>query len=433
VDKRIKVNRVYSPYLSNKDRYLVLYGSAGSGKSVFAAQKIVLRIVSEQGHRFLVVRKVANTLRSSTYQLILDTIRDLDLLNEFEVNKTEMRFTHKLTGNEILMGGLDDVEKLKSIAGVTGVWIEEATELTSDDLDQIDLRMRGETLNYKQILLSFNPIDERHWLKKRFFDDGMEYCTILKTTYRDNNFLDEEYKRTLELKAKVNPNYYRIYVLGEWGREEVNRPFMYNFNMDNHVGETTVNDTPLIFSLDFNFDPFVCIVAQEWNNRDGHHLHVHNEIVLSKQGVNDMIRVIKGNYTSLQLSKAIFTGDATQRKRTVEQSVRGTENLHAWAMLDEAFKLGKRLRVPRANPKVASTQDICNFALSLHPDIKINPKCNLLINEMQFTECDADGNILKKDRNKLEQRADAIDAYRYLTMYVMPDIAQFPKKYGIKV
>jgi hypothetical protein len=143
--------------------------------------------------------------------------------------------------------------------------------------------------------------------------------------------------------------------------------------------------------------------------------------------------VIKGNYTQLQLSKAIFTGDATQRKRTVEQSVRGTENLHAWAMLDEAFKLGKRLRVPRANPKVASTQDICNFALSLHPDIKINPKCNLLINEMQFTECDADGNILKKDRNKLEQRADAIDAYRYLTMYVMPDIAQFPKKYGIKV
>jgi phage terminase large subunit len=248
VDKRIKVNRVYSPYLSNKDRYLVLYGSAGSGKSVFAAQKIVLRIVSEQGHRFLVVRKVANTLRSSTYQLILDTIRDLDLLNEFEVNKTEMRFTHKLTGNEILMGGLDDVEKLKSIAGVTGVWIEEATELTSDDLDQIDLRMRGETLNYKQILLSFNPIDERHWLKKRFFDDGMEYCTILKTTYRDNNFLDEEYKRTLELKAKVNPNYYRIYVLGEWGREEVNRPFMYNFNMDSHVGETKVNDTPLIFS-----------------------------------------------------------------------------------------------------------------------------------------------------------------------------------------
>jgi hypothetical protein len=433
VDKRIKVNRVYSPYLSNKDRYLVLYGSAGSGKSVFAAQKIVLRIVSEQGHRFLVVRKVANTLRSSTYQLILDTIRDLGLLNEFEVNKTEMRFTHKLTGNEILMGGLDDVEKLKSIAGVTGVWIEEATELTSDDFDQIDLRMRGETLNYKQILLSFNPIDERHWLKNRFFDDGMEYCTILKTTYRDNNFLDEEYKRTLELKAKVNPNYYRIYVLGEWGREEVNRPFMYNFNMDSHVGETKVNDTPLIFSLDFNFDPFVCIVAQEWNDRDGHHLHVHNEIVLSKQGVNDMIRVIKGNYTQLQLSKAIFTGDATQRKRTVEQSVRGTENLHAWAMLDEAFKLGKRLRVPRANPKVASTQDICNFALSLHPDIKINNKCNLLINEMQFTECDADGNILKKDRNKLEQRADAIDAYRYLTMYVMPDIAQFPKKYGIKV
>ena len=159
----------------------------------------------------------------------------------------------------------------------------------------------------------------------------------------------------------------------------------------------------------------------------------HKEIVLHKQGVHDMIRVIKGTFTPSQLAKAVFTGDATQRKRTVEQQIRGTENLHAWAMLDEAFRLGKRLRVPRANPAVKSTQDICNFALSLHPDIKINTDCNLLINEMQFTECDTDGSILKKDRNKLEQRADAIDAYRYLTMYVMPDIAQSPRKYGIKV
>ena len=162
MQEEIEVNETYFPYFQNKDRYLVLYGSAGSGKSVFAAQKLVARAVGEKGHRFLVVRKVANTLRSSTYQLIIDTIDSYGIRNEFEINKTEMRFTHKLTGNEILMGGLDDVEKLKSIAGVTGVWIEEATELTSDDFDQIDLRLRGETLNYKQILLSFNPIDERH-------------------------------------------------------------------------------------------------------------------------------------------------------------------------------------------------------------------------------------------------------------------------------
>lgn len=431
MQKEVLVNDVYLPLITDAHRYLVLYGSAGSGKSVFAAQKILLRLTTENSHRFLVVRKVANTIRSSVYQLMLDTIRSMGIYQEFDINKTEMRFTHKPTGNEILMGGLDDVEKLKSITGITGLWIEEATEITADDFDQLDLRLRGETLNYKQIVLSFNPVDERSWLKKRFFDDTDENTVILKTTFRDNHFIDDEYRRVLEGKASVNPNYYRIYVLGEWGREEVNRPFMYNFVPDKHVGETVINDHPLIFSLDFNFDPFVCIVGQQWTEGGKHHLHVHKEIVLHKAGVKEMIDVINSSFSKQQLAKAIFTGDATQRKRTVEQAIRGTQNLHSWILIDEAFRLGSRLRVPRANPPVKSTQDICNFALSLHPDIKINKACSLLINEMQYTECDADGNILKRDRAKEEQRADALDAFRYLIFSVMPDISTSPKKYGI--
>jgi len=432
VQKKIRINHVYLPYLKNKDRYLILYGSAGSGKSVFAAQKVVARLVGEAGHRMLVVRKVANTLRSSVFQLIIDTIRSYGLFDEFNINKSEMRITHNPTGNEILMGGLDDVEKLKSIAGVTSIWIEEATELTADDFDQIDLRLRGETENYKQIVLSFNPIDERHWLKGRFFDNELEDATILKTTYRDNDFLDEDYKRTLELKAKVNPNYYRIYVLGEWGREDIDKPFIYNFERIKHVGKVVREDKELRFSTDFNFNPFATIVCQMWFDKDGHHIRVLKEHALVNKGVIDKIELIKTSYTAKDMATCLWTGDATQRKRTVEQNIVNGKNLHAWEQIDRAFRLGKRLQVPNVNPNVSRSRDLCNFVFALHPDLVIDESCTVLINEIMYTEADDAGGINKKNRSNDNQKADFLDCFRYALNTWCNDIMDNPKKYGIK-
>lgn len=187
----VEVNPVYKPLYHNQSRYLILYGGAGSGKSVFASQKIAIRAVSENRHRFLIIRKVATTLRESVFKRFAGVISDMNLSNEWEINKTEMKFTHE-SGNEIMCMGLDDPEKLKSIEGVTGIWVEEATELSEEDLDQLDLRLRGTTQNYKQIIITFNPIDENHWLKSRFFDIDDPWATTVKTTFRDNKFIDEE-------------------------------------------------------------------------------------------------------------------------------------------------------------------------------------------------------------------------------------------------
>lgn len=432
ISANLNVNTVFKDYVYLDNRYMVLVGGAGSGKSVFAAQKIIFRCISEKNNRFLLVRKISDTIRESIFKLIIGLLDECSIKKYCQVNKTEKTITF-WNGNEIIMKGLDDPEKIKSIAGITGVWIEEATELAEDDFDQLDLRLRGETENYKQIILTFNPIDERHWLKKRFFDNKHDDCVTLSTTFRDNEFLDEDYKNVLETKAKVNPNYFRIYYLGEWGVPDVQSPFMYNFNLEKHTGLTDIHSlSPLIFSLDFNVNPFVCIVGQIWTDKDGHHIHIHREHVLNNVGVKEMIELIKTNYTQVQLSSALFTGDATQRKRTVEQAVRGTQHLHSWILIDEAFRLGKRLRVPSANPSVSGSREVCNYALALHPDIKINETCRLLINEMQFTESDESGGILKKDRNKENQRADALDCFRYFIHAFCGDIISQPKKYGIK-
>jgi phage terminase large subunit len=167
--KRVKTNKVYKKYYNNQSRFLIFYGGAGSGKSVFVTQKICRRFLSEDNHKFLVIRNTATSIKDSVYQELLNTLRDWGQLYRIQINKSEHRITLD-NGNEIICKGLDDEQKIKSISGITGMWIEEATELKEDAFDQLNLRIRGEKDNYIQYILSFNPISEDHWLKRRFID-----------------------------------------------------------------------------------------------------------------------------------------------------------------------------------------------------------------------------------------------------------------------
>lgn len=411
---QIEVNEAYLPLLDNRSRYLVLFGGGGSGKSVFAVQKLLLRIISEPKHRILICRKFAVTLRESVVQEIAKHIASLGISNEFEYNKTEKTFTHTLTGNQLMCVGLDDPEKIKSISGISSIWVEEATELSQNDLDQLDLRLRDISASYQQIILTFNPTDERHWLKERFFDSEPANTTILKTTFRDNIFLPDSYKDVLEAKALTNPNYYRIYFKGEWGREEVQSPYVANFDRKQHVGKVEMLDKPIYFSIDFNVEPMACVCYHDWTDAKGipHH-RFFKEIVLSPGDTLKLAETLKQTFTPKQLATALYTGDATGRKRDVNQR----DNVSSWRILQKALNIStSRLKVPKSNASVKGQRDLINLYFSLHPDLKFDDKMTTTINELEFTECDSEGNILKKDRSKLEQRADFLDVIRYSIM-----------------
>lgn len=210
-------NKAFMPLFFDSHRYLVLKGGGGSGKSVFAARKVIERCVSERKHRFLVCRKVGRTIRESCFRLIVGHLSEYYPDVEYKANLSDMKITFPATESEIIFSGLDDVEKLKSIYNITGIWIEEASELLEGDFNQLNIRLRGETLYYKQIIISFNPISLTHWLKARFFDRDLEDCTISETTYKDNRFLDEENIRVLEDYKYTDPYYYQVYCLGQWG------------------------------------------------------------------------------------------------------------------------------------------------------------------------------------------------------------------------
>lgn len=209
-------NETFLPLFADQHRYLVLKGGGGSGKSIFAGRKVLERCTSEEGHRWLVCRKVARTLRESCFKQLCGQVAEYYPDSGYKINKSDMAITFA-NGSEILFAGLDDVEKLKSIYNITGIWIEEASELLEGDFNQLDIRLRGKTRYYKQIIISFNPISIMHWLKRRFFDRKDKRARVHESTYKDNRFLDEEAIRTLESFKETDEYYYTVYCLGMWG------------------------------------------------------------------------------------------------------------------------------------------------------------------------------------------------------------------------
>ena len=212
-------NAVFLPLFFDHHRHLILMGGGGSGKSIFAGRKVLERCATAPGLRMLVVRKVAKTLRESCFdQLKAQAMQyygpAVKMIPRGKSGDMYITFTN---GSEILFAGLDDVEKLKSIHDISGIWIEEASELLEGDFNQLDIRLRGERKYYKQIIISFNPISITHWLKKRFFDREDARVVTSRTTYKDNRFLPEEDRLTLEAFRETDPYYYQVYCLGLWG------------------------------------------------------------------------------------------------------------------------------------------------------------------------------------------------------------------------
>lgn len=325
----IEINGVYEKAYFDKSRYQIIYGGAGSGKSYFIAQKIIARVASEIPHRFLLIRKVHRTIKKSQFQLLKDIIYTNNLNDLFEFNNSEYSIICKKNGNEIISCGVDDVEKLKSIHGVTSIWIEEATELTQEDFQQINLRLRGETKNYKQIILSFNPISSLHWLNQIKLDN----CFRLKTTYLDNKFIDEDYKRELESLKEQDLNFYNIYTLGEWGllQNTIYRPF------------EIINDYPeeyedRFYAIDFGFNNQTAII--EIGIKDMN--YYTRELFYERKKTNqDIINFIE----SMKLKGFRFYCDSAEPQRIEELNRAGINAMASDKSVKDGIDFVKRCKI----------------------------------------------------------------------------------------
>ena len=189
-------------------------GSAGSSKSYFITQKLIVRACNEK-IKILVCRRTGATIRNTCFSLFKDILAKWKLTPYVKIRETDFRITFP-NSSEIIFIGLDEETKLLSLNNIGCIFIEEAFEVPKPIVEQLNLRLRGKTPN-QQIIMAFNPISKNHWLYDFCEVNPPSNFIYTHSTYKDNPFLNAEYIAELEELYKRNPAKAKIFCDGEWG------------------------------------------------------------------------------------------------------------------------------------------------------------------------------------------------------------------------
>ena len=253
------VGKGYKEYWNCKKRYRVCKGSRASKKSKTTALWFIYNIMKYKGANVLVVRKTYRTLKDSCYTELKWAIHRLGVDAFFSCTQSPLEITYLPTGQKIYFRGLDDPLKVTSITVDVGslcwLWIEEAYEINSEaDFDMLNESIRGEVEGnlFKQITLTFNPWNDRHWLKKRFFDNPDADTLAMTTNYTCNEWLDKADLQVFETMKVKNPRRYQVAGLGNWGI--VDGLVYENWKeQEFNIEDVRTSATTSVFGLDFGY------------------------------------------------------------------------------------------------------------------------------------------------------------------------------------
>ncbi len=401
-----KIGKGYKTFWNFKGRYRVVKGSRGSKKSTTTAQWIIYNMMKYPLANTLVLRRVFNTHKDSTWTQLKWATNNLGVSHLWHFSKSPLEATYKPTGQKILFRGLDDPMSITSITVEKGYlcwgWFEEAFQvMNEDDFNKIDMSIRGELPPgyFKQITLTFNPWSEKHWLKKRFFDNPDDNTLALTTNYMCNEWLGEDDIKLFESIKKNNPRRYKIEGLGEWGIAE---GLVYeNFEeLEFDVEEISKRPGVIsLFGLDFGYtnDPtaFIALLVDKANSA----IYIFDEIY--KKGLTNKDIYNEINYRGY--SKERIIADSAEPKS-----------------ITELRKLGLRRCVPAKKGKdsiLFGIQRIQNYKIYVHPRCE-----NTLVELNNYVWGNKEGQILNKP----------IDDYNHLMDSMRYACEDLGKKAGVR-
>ena len=263
------------------------------------------------------------------------------------------------------------------------------------------------------VLATCNPAS--NWVKEEVYDKWVkgtlpDTWAYIPSKITDNPYIPEDYLNSL--KANMPEYEYLRFVEGDWEvQEKPENPFFTAFEPKQHESQETFfnPNLPILFSFDFNLQPFAGIVCQKWKDDEGEHFHIVDEFSVADGSIPKMIDVIKERYEPY-LPMCLVTGDAMGKRGDLSQR----DNANYYEQLARGLKLsGKQIRV-QDNPKHENSRAECNYILRHFPDFKVNPKtCPNTARDLRMLKCDAMGTIIKRNRNIITQLADHGDCLRY--------------------
>ena len=391
------VGKGYGTFWRFKGRYRVCKGSRASKKSKTTALNNITRLMEYPQANLLCVRKTYRTLKDSCFTELKWAIHRLGVDAWWDIKESPLEMTYKPTGQKILFRGLDDPLKVTSITVEVGVlcwlWIEEAYEISSEaDFDALDESIRGEVPPglFKQITLTFNPWNEHHWIKHRFFDAAPDPDILAMTTnYLCNEWLDAADKKVFETMKRNNPRRYRVAGLGDWGIVD---GLVYENWEERLFSIDEVRKTPGIksaFGLDFGYTNDPTALFCGLIDTSSKTLWVFDEIYKPGMSNEDIAKAI------------IEAGYAKERIRADSAEPKSIDRLYTLGL--------SHIRRARKG------KDSINNGIDFIQDYKIfiHPKCVNFLTEIGNYTWDTDTKTGKKLNRPIDDFNHLMDAMRY--------------------
>ncbi|MBA3830094.1 MAG: hypothetical protein H0X33_14225 [Taibaiella sp.] len=419
LNELIKVNTI---------RLILVYGGKSSSKTVSIAQ-VLAKETALKNASTIAFRKENNTIPTTlkkSFNLALKTTR---LYPAFEAQ--DRRYITEKEA-EIVLKGLDDEEKAKGIESYKYVYIDELNHFLKSEFITFNISLRG--IEGQKIIASWNPVSIDSWIKE--YLDTLEFIdteyklpcpssfvristdgsvVLIKTTWEDNYWIagspDETYGYRdnnliavyKELEA-VDPNAYRVNVLGEWGVVKPDQPFCYCFDKAKHLKPTTlIRSHEVYLSFDFNVNPITCGVYQHYNNW----IYGIESIKLDNSDIYKLCEYIQVNYAGCIF---IVTGDATGRATNALVQ----DGINYYTVIKTRLRLSNtQLKVPTINPRIEENRVLVNSVFH-DANIILDPvKCKHLAFDCENVGMNELNEIDKGSRTNPKKRADHLDNFRY--------------------
>lgn len=386
------VGKGYKSYWNFRGRYAACKGSRASKKSKTTALRIIYNMMKYDKSNTLVVRKTYRTLKDSCFTDLKWATRRLEVEHLWEFKYSPLEATYLPTGQKILFRGLDDPLKITSITVDYGflcwVWLEEAYEITSEkDFDTLDESIRGELPPYlwKQWMITFNPWNEHHWLKKRFFDVKNDPDILAITTnYKCNEWLDEADLRLFDNMKEKNPRRYQVAGLGNWGIVD---GLVYENWKEEEFTLDQVIDCDSVNGIDFGYTNDPAAVFIGFIDTENKKLYVWDEIY--KKGLSN--KRLYEEIENVHYQKKSFTADCAEPK--------SIDELRGYGLRVEKSQKGK-------DSITHGIQYIQDFEIIIHP------RCVNFITEIGNYTWDED-RLGNKINRPIDDFNHLMDAMRY--------------------
>ena len=417
------IPEVFVPLMYDRNRFIVMYGTRGSGKSIAAIRKIIQRCLTDKLFTCLVIREKFDSHRESTHSEFKKSIKNLGLDDFFTITDTPMRIVCKHNRNKILFIGMDDAKKAKSVAATCAFWEEDVANIPEEDFITVSAGIRGRDADYIQEIFCLNTdINdyENNWFYKRFIEHPQKNTTVHFSSWETNQWADHAYIEYLQ-SLKYNAYLYSVFTLGQFGNKENKSAFFKLFKRETNLDDTQYDSTlPLHISFDMNVNPGMTLIVAQLKQVEGKYtVHFIDEF-LTKTPNNTskgMCAAFSNKYNFHEAGIYVY-GDSTSKKADTRLEAGSNDYT---IIMNELRRFRPQLRIPTINPNVKQSGDFINYVFAMQdPQLKIyiNRNLSTLINDVVNVVEAPDGTMLKQttkvDCITFEKWGHSSDAFRYL-------------------